>query len=310
MAKQGSRRTGKNRGRFALPKDSFGDTIVHLNRLTSREVGDWMDAGNDTIFVPHGPISGHGAWTTLGIHCHCAEAVAVLLARKCNGVVYPPIYTAFCGATRTYPGSVPFSYEFHMKHLKAVCHSLYSQGWRRIFLICHTNPEDLAAAVAARDLFDIEGELPVASLVSTRFWQSKRLMDLKAQYDGQIGEAICDYAALRVLHRDRPIAEPDLARDLRLEGGFDQNVAIRDAIRTLRTSGTRGIRYDAEREHSNHGNVGRMHQGKSDIEFGVRLLEALAEELLPSVEALRHHRDYILKHPAQRLKKQKKFENK
>jgi creatinine amidohydrolase/Fe(II)-dependent formamide hydrolase-like protein len=106
MAKQGNGRAGKSNGKFALPKDSFGDTIVHLNRLTSREVGDWMDAGNDTIFVPHGPISGHGPWTTLGIHPHCAEAVALLLARKCNGVVYPPIYTCFCGATRMYPGSV------------------------------------------------------------------------------------------------------------------------------------------------------------------------------------------------------------
>ena len=56
--------------------------------------------------------------------------------------------------------AVPFSYEFHSKLLKTVCHNLYDQGWRQIFMICHTNPEDLAAAMAARDLFDIEGELP------------------------------------------------------------------------------------------------------------------------------------------------------
>jgi hypothetical protein len=164
--------------------------------------------------------------------------------------------------------------------------------------------------VAARDLFDIEGELPVASLVSTRFWDSPKLKALKESYAGHAGEAVCDYGALRILHRDRPIAEPELAYGNDLQGGFDQNVEIRDAIRTLRTSGTRGIRYDAEREHSNHGNVGRKYKGKSDIELGVRLLEALAEELLPSVAALAHHRDYILKHPAQRIKKQKKFENK
>ena len=132
-----------------LPKDARGNPIVHLNRLTSREVGDWMDAGNDIIFVPHGPISGHGPWTTLGIHCHCAEAVAVLLARKCGGIVYPPLFTAFCGATHLYPGSVPFSYEFHTKLLKTVCHSLYNQGWKRIFMICHTWPEELAATMAA-----------------------------------------------------------------------------------------------------------------------------------------------------------------
>src|SRR5262245_14945568 len=68
---------------------------VRLDLLTSREVGEWFKAGNDTIFVPHGPISGHGPWTTLGIHPHGAEAVATLLARKCNGVVFPTVYTCF-----------------------------------------------------------------------------------------------------------------------------------------------------------------------------------------------------------------------
>src|SRR5271157_2475109 len=66
---------------------------VRLDLLTSREVGEWMQA-NDVIFVPHGPISGHGPWTTLGVHCHGAEAVATLMAGKCNGLVYPPIFTA------------------------------------------------------------------------------------------------------------------------------------------------------------------------------------------------------------------------
>ena len=88
------------------------DRIVRLDRLTSREVGEWMTGGGDTIFVPHGPISGHGPWTTLGIHTHGAEAVATLLARKCNGVVYPPIWTCFAGATKTYPGTVPFSLDW------------------------------------------------------------------------------------------------------------------------------------------------------------------------------------------------------
>ena len=89
--------------------DPKKERIVRLDLLTSREVGDWMKKG-DTIFVPHGPISGHGPWTTLGVHAHGAEAVATLLARKCNGLVYPPIFTAFAGATRLYPGTVPFSY--------------------------------------------------------------------------------------------------------------------------------------------------------------------------------------------------------
>src|SRR5437762_3146026 len=111
----------------ANKNDPAKPRIVRLDLLTSREVGEWMKT-SDIVFVPHGPISGHGPWTTLGVHTHGAEAVATLLARKCNGVVYPPIFTCFAGATRLYPGTVPFSYEFHIQVLKAVVRSLHAQG--------------------------------------------------------------------------------------------------------------------------------------------------------------------------------------
>src|SRR5262245_28303954 len=171
---------------------------VHLDRLTSREVGEWMKT-NDVAFVPHGPISGHGPWTTLGAHPHAAEAVCVLMARKCGGVVYPPVFTAFAGATRMYPGTVPFTYEFHVQVLKAVVRALYAQGFGRIFLVCHTNPEDAAGLIAARDLFDCEGEVPVASLVGSKGMSSEPVRKLLEGYPGSVGEALLDYAAMRIL---------------------------------------------------------------------------------------------------------------
>src|SRR5919198_1691020 len=102
-----------------------------------------------------------------------------------------------------YPGSVPFSYEFHIQILKAVVRSLYAQGFGRIFLICYTNPEDAAGLIAARDLFDVEGEIPVASLVATRGMQSEAVKKLLSEYKGSAGEAIIDYAAMRYLGMDR-----------------------------------------------------------------------------------------------------------
>lgn len=275
------------------------ERIVRLDLLTSREVGDWMKQG-DVIFVPHGPISGHAPWTTLGVHTHGAEAVATLLARKCNGLVYPPIFTAFAGATRLYPGTVPFSYEFHVQILKAVVRSLHAQGFGRIFLLCYTNPEDAAGMIAARDLFDIEGELPVASLVATRGLSSDTVKKLLSDYQGSASEAIIDYAAMRLLGHERPIAEPELAR-AGTRGGPDQNPAIQEAVNILRARGTRGFRYDAEREHSMHGSVGLTFRGKPDIELGLLILEALADFLLPAVDALKVHRDYLRAHPARRI---------
>jgi creatinine amidohydrolase/Fe(II)-dependent formamide hydrolase-like protein len=275
--------------------------IVHLDRLTSREVEERLKT-TDAIFVPHGPISGHGPWTTLGVHAHGAEAVATLLAEKCGGLVYPTLYTAFAGATRMYPGTVPFSYEFHEQVLKAVVRSLYGQGFGRIFLVAYTNPEDSAGLTAARDLFDLEGEIPVAALVATKGMSSDPVKKLLADYAGSAGEAIIDYAALRLLGRERFIAEPELARK-GLKSGEDQNPEIREAIRILRSRGTRGFRYDSEREHASHGTVGLTHQGRPDIELGLQILDALAEYHLPAVEALKQHRDYLRAHPARKIEK-------
>ncbi len=277
------------------------DPIVHLDRLTSREVEERMKK-SDAVFVPHGPISGHGPWTTLGVHAHGAEAVSTLLARKCGGLVYPTVYTAFAGATRLYPGTVPFSYEFHIQTLKAVARSLHAQGFGRIFLVAYTNPEDAAGLIAARDLFDIEGELPVAALVASKGMAGDAVKKLLAEYDGSAGEALIDYASLRLLGRDRAIAEPELALK-GLQSGQDQNPEIRDAVRILRGRGTRGFRYDSEREHASHGTVGRLCQGKPDIDLGLRILDALAEYLLPAVDALKAHRDYLEAHPARRIEK-------
>jgi len=281
------------------------DGIVHLDRLTSREVGDWLKT-NDVIFVPHRPISGHGPFTTLGMHAHGAEAVAVLLARRCGGLVYPTIHTAFAGATRLYPGTVPFSYAFHVEVLKAVARSLHAQGFGRIFLLAFTNPEDAAGLIAARDLFDIEGELPVASLVATKGMDSEPVKALLADYPGDAGEAVIDYAALRILSHQRPIAEPAIARAA-LASGRDRNPEIREDLMTLGFRGTRGFRYDTEREHSAHGTVGLSWRGRPDIELGVKILEALADYLLPAVEALKRHRDYCRRHPPGRIERQDPF---
>ena len=273
--------------------------IVHLDQLTSREVGERMKT-SDVVFIPHGPVSGHGPWTTLGVHAHGAEAVSVLLARKCGGFVHPTITTAFAGATQLYPGTVPFSYEFHLQALKAVARSLHGQGFGRIFFVAYTNPEDAAGLAAARDLFDLEGELPVAALVATKGMASETIKKLLAEYEGSAGEAIIDYAALRLLGKARPIAEPELAKK-GLKSGEDQNPEIREAIRILRSRGTRGFRYDSEREHASHGTVGLSYKGQPDIELGLKILDALADYHLPAVEALKEHREYLRAHPPKRI---------
>src|SRR5262249_33788691 len=124
-----------------------------------------------------------------------------------------------------------------------------------------------------------------------------------ADYQGSAGEAIIDYAAMRLLNQERAIVEPELAK-VGLKGGQDQNPEIRDAVNILRGRGTRGFRYDSEREHSSHGTVGLTYKGQPDLELGLRILDALADYLLPAVDALKKHKDYLKSHPAKRIEKQ------
>jgi len=62
----------------------------------------------------------------------------------------------------------------------------------------------------------------VASLVATRGLASEPVKKLLATYSGSAGEAIIDYAAIRLLNQERAIAEPELAK-VGLKGGQDQN---------------------------------------------------------------------------------------
>src|SRR3954470_19090471 len=108
---------------------------------------------------------------------------------------------------------------------------------------------------------------------------------------------------MRLLGMERAIAEPELAR-VGLKGGEDQNKEIREAVNILRSRGTRGFRYDAEREHSSHGTVGLTYRGKPDIELGLMILDALADHLLPAVDALRRHREFLRANPPHRIERQ------
>jgi hypothetical protein len=40
------------------------------------------------------------------------------------------------------------------------------------------------------------------------------------------------------------------------------------------------------------------------VELGVRIIDALADYLLPAVDALKRHRDYLKAHPARPIEKQ------
>src|SRR5512144_1558663 len=119
----------------AAPAPAARYASRRIDEMTSREVELYLKEGGDLVFVPFGPVSGHGTFIPLGMHAHWATAVSLLLARKANGLVFPTTYTCFAGATRSFRGTVSFSVEEQVNTLKRIALTLQRAGFRRVVLV-------------------------------------------------------------------------------------------------------------------------------------------------------------------------------
>jgi hypothetical protein len=268
-----------------------------LDEMTSREVELYLKAGGDLIFVPFGPISGHGAFTTLGIHAHWAEALSTILARKADGLVYPAVFQVYAGAPASFRGTVSFSIIEQVKVLYRVASLLYAQGFKRVVLVSGTTPETTGGIVAARALFDETG-VPFWLVEAERALAREEVRALVAGYEGNFGETLIDHASLRILGRTRPIPCAGWAAEPKADDGEgDQPAEIFPDVRTLRQWGAVGFRYYQERNHGNHGTVGMTFGGKSDIDLAVSVLEKSAEAIAPALESYSRYIEWIEKNP-------------
>jgi len=273
-------------------------TTRRMDEMTSREVELYLQEGGDLVLIPFGPVSGHGAFIPMGIHGHWAEALAVLLAEKANGLVYPPVFTCFSGATRSFRGAVSFPITEQAQILERVVGVLQQQGFKRIVLVAGTNPEDLGGTVAARAVFD-RTERPVWLLVGERLLHDPSVHALYDGYPGSFGETQIGLASLRILGRERPVPYPEWAREKKADGDPDQPVDIAEDVRALRAFGVVGFRYFEEANHGNHGMAGLTFHGRSDIDLAVEVLRKSAEVAAPALDNLGHYADWLEKHPFQ-----------
>jgi len=269
-----------------------------MDEMTSREVELFLQGGGDLVLIPFGPVSGHGAFIPMGIHGHWAHALAVLLAERADGLVYPPVFTCFSGATRSFRGAVSFPVTEQAQVLERVVGVLQQQGFKRIVLVAGTNPEDLGGTVAARQVFD-RTERPVWLLIAERLLHDPAVHALYEGYPGSFGETQIGLASLKILGRERPTPYPEWAREKKADNDPDQPREIAEDVRALRAFGTIGFRYFEEANHGNHGMAGLTFNGKPDIDVAVEVLQKSAEVAAPALANLGHYADWLEKHPFQ-----------
>jgi creatinine amidohydrolase/Fe(II)-dependent formamide hydrolase-like protein len=266
-----------------------------LDELTSREVERYVQAGGDLVLVPFGPLSGHGALIPLGIHAHWAHALSLLVADRADGLVYPPVFSCYAGATRTFRGTGPFSIMEQATALKKIAIGLGRQGFKRVVLVAATTPEYIGGTVAAREVFD-ETEKPVWLLIADKLLETPEVKELYAGYPGQFGETLIEMASLKVLGRAPLVRYPEWAR-VPKPSEPDQPDEITADMNVLRKWGTIGFRYHAEGQHGNHGNAGIVHRGELDIDLAGRVLARCADLVVPALASFARYADWIARTP-------------
>jgi len=267
----------------------------HLDEMTSREVERYIQAGGDLVLVPFGPLSGHGALIPLGIHAHWAHALSLLVAERADGLVYPPVFACYAGATRSFRGTGPFSIMDQATILKKIAIGLGRQGFRRVVLVAATTPEYIGGTVAAREVFD-ETEKPVWLLIADKLLEEPDVKAMYADYPGQFGETLIELASLKVLGKTPLIRYPEWAR-VPKQSEPDQPREITADVHVLRKWGTVGFRYHAEGEHGNHGNAGIVHGGELDVDLAGRVLERCADLVAPALASFARYADWLARTP-------------
>jgi creatinine amidohydrolase/Fe(II)-dependent formamide hydrolase-like protein len=279
-----------------------------MDEMTSREIERYLNAGGDLVLIPFGPISGHGALIPVGMHAHWAHALAVLIAEKANGLVFPLTHCCFAGATRTFRGTVSFTFLEQVTVLKRIAATLKKQGFRRPVLVGGTNPEDTGGMIAARELFD-ETEQPFWFVSGSRALQLPEVKALYDGYPGKFGETQLALASLKILGRERSIPLESWAREQKADG-FDQPDEIAPDIAALRKLGVVGFRYHEEGNHGNHGNAGIIYKGRSDIDLAVEVLHKSAEAVIPGLSRLQHYADWLDQHPPAFIRARERLDEK
>jgi hypothetical protein len=272
-----------------------------IDEMTSREVESYLKEGGDLALVPFGPVSGHGAFIPMGMHCHWANALSVLIAEKANGLVFPATFTCFAGATRTFRGTVSFPIDQQVTVLKRIAGTLHAAGFKRTVLVAGTNPEDVGGIIAARALFD-ETEIPYFYLQGSRLLDLPEIRAMYAGYPGNFGETLVELASLRILGRERPTPLANWAREIKHEEGGDQPAELAEDTRQMRRVGAVGWRYFEEKNHGNHGTAGIIFKGRSDIDLTVEILHKCADLALPALASFAHYQKWLAEHPMEYIK--------
>lgn len=127
----------------------------NFNKMTNDEVEAYL-ARRDIIFIPVGVVETHGG---LPLDCETilAEAVALKMAEKADGLYLTNLPYFFAGCTTVGRGTIQMSVSGGVRYLKALALSLLRQGFRRQIYLTNHGVAFLTVGTVIREVFEETG---------------------------------------------------------------------------------------------------------------------------------------------------------
>ena len=153
------------------------------NRMTAREVEEYLARGGDTIFIGVGVIEAH---SNMPIDAEQVgpEGIALAMAEKADGLAMINVPYTFPGGTVVSNATVQVSIQESAEFLRILCRSLVAQGFRKIFFVTGHGPARMVCEPLCRDFFQ---EFKTHLVFINPFTLLGKLMKKNGQEPGPMG---------------------------------------------------------------------------------------------------------------------------
>ncbi len=155
---------------------------------------------NGLAILVSGSVECHGPHLPMGTDTLIAEAVALGVARQCDGVIFPPFEYTYSGGTTVFPGTVSIAGQAQQTIARAVLLKLIHDGYRKILHIQWHAPYYVSQQLT-REIFEETG-VPVlfVGMLNMPLMRSPQMTELIGT-EGYTWEAVLAAAALPLLGR-------------------------------------------------------------------------------------------------------------
>lgn len=246
-----------------------------FNKMTAKEVEDYLARGGNTIFVAVGVVEVHGAMP-IDVEQIFPEGLALAMAEKADGLAMINLPYFFPGGTIVSNATVQVTVRQSIDYLMMLAHSLVAQGFRKIFFVDGHGPSSLYIDAMCRDFFQ-ETKVHVCHLNG---------MALMANFHISAGGNFMDLdklacGAYKLLHQEDYLpVDPD-AEDPK-DSGFgtppsSEQKELSDALRPF--GGKTSIYYGAPDQHGGGRPFRSVEERDAACQEGVKQIYAMVDRM-------------------------------